>query len=296
MSLSRITGPLFKWFGSKWLSSRLLPEPQHNLIVEPYAGSAGYSLRHFTNRVIVWDDDCNLQTLWRFLVKASHFEILDIPIDIPEGTDIRSLGLSTGQAMLLKHWQRTNNVGNTWTTSPWGHLPGQWTRNTRARIAAEVSAISHWEVKPIPWTLIDCTYFIDPPYEYNYRYAFKREGFSHSELAKRVMAIEYPAQIIVCEAICPKTRRTPSYLPFEFFGDRITSRRKKSENHHSKELIYERASRNFSELPSEAQEAISLRQQSYIDEFSFIEDGNVIKARYAGEILAVWDGQGWHVE
>ena len=32
----------------------------------------------------------------------------------------------------------------------------------------------------------------------------------------------------------------PDYLPFKFFGERITSRRKAHQNHHSKELIYVR--------------------------------------------------------
>ena len=210
MTLSKITGPLFKWFGSKWLSSRLLPAPQFDFIIEPYAGSAGYSLRYHTKRVYLWDDDPNLIVLWPFLLQASSTDILDIPINIPEGTDIRTLGLSLGQQTLLKHWQRTNNVGDCWTTSPWGHLPGQWTANTRARVAAEVGAIRHWVFERPTWRFPSATYFIDPPYLYNYRYRFKTKGFDHRELAERVTGIPSPAQVIVCEAICPKTGRTPS--------------------------------------------------------------------------------------
>src|ERR1700722_17049301 len=47
-------------------------------------------------------------------------------------------------------------------------------------------------------------------------------------------------QLIVCEAICPKTGAIPDWLPFEFWGSRITSRRKANNNHHSKELIWVR--------------------------------------------------------
>ena len=32
-----VTGPLFKWFGSKWLSSRLYPPPEQDVIFEPYS-------------------------------------------------------------------------------------------------------------------------------------------------------------------------------------------------------------------------------------------------------------------
>jgi hypothetical protein len=38
--------------------------------------------------------------------------------------------------------------------------------------------------------------------------------------------------------MCPKTQRVPDYLPFAPFGLRVTSRRKKTENHHSKEYLY----------------------------------------------------------
>jgi site-specific DNA-adenine methylase len=235
-----ITGPLFKWFGSKWLSSKTLPKPLCDTIYEPYAGSAGYSLRYGVDRkVVLSEQDPNLRILWKFLIRAKERDIREIPINIPTNTDIRDLGLSVGQTMLLKHWQRTNNVGDCWTTSPWGHLPGQWTANTRARVASEVGAVSHWRMAEPAWCAYG-TYFVDPPYLYNYRYRFKKDEFDHDELAQNVRSIPRSSQVIVCEAICQKTGAVPNYLPFEFFGNRITSRRKTGQNHHSKELIYTR--------------------------------------------------------
>src|ERR1019366_3361701 len=127
-------GPLFKWFGSKWQSAKHYPQPEHARIVEPFAGGAGYSLNYCDREVVIWEDDPNLAKLWPWLIgSASSADIHEIPIDLPAGTDIRKIGLKLGQIMLLKHWQRTNNVGDCWTTSPWGHLPGQWTANTRTR-------------------------------------------------------------------------------------------------------------------------------------------------------------------
>lgn len=237
---SAISGPLFKWFGSKWLSSRLLPKPKFG-IVEPFAGGAGYSLRYSDKQVTIWDDDPNLQVLWAWLIgEATEPTIREIPIDVPEGTDIRSLGLSTGQAMLMKHWQRTNNVGDCWTVSPWGNKPGQWTANTRARVASEVGAIKHWRFQRPNWEAESTTFFIDPPYLYNYRYRSSHVDFLFDTLASYVHAIPKTSQVIVCEAVCSKTNRVPNYLPFAFFGERVTSRRKATENHHSKELIYTR--------------------------------------------------------
>jgi hypothetical protein len=237
----RISGPLMKWFGSKWLSSKTLPKPLHDTIVEPFAGGAGYSLRHAEKQVILCESDPHLFTLWLWLIgKATEADIREIPLNVPEGTDIRTLGLSQGQQLLLKTWQRTNNVGSCWTTSKWGHLPGQFTANTRARVASEFHLIKHWKVQPDGMALLreldqEATWFLDPPYEFNYQY--RQPAISYQELGE--LSLAKKGQVIVCEAICPKTDRVPQYLPFKFFGERITSRRKAENHHHSKELIWE---------------------------------------------------------
>ncbi len=232
-----IKGPLFKWFGSKWLSSRLYPAPEHDTIFEPYAGSAGYSLRHHEKKVVLWEENTQVRELWTWLITcATDALVREIPLDLPEGTDIRTLGLTEGQQLLLKHWQRTNNVGDCWTVSPWGNKPGQWTANTRARVAEELYAVKHWKVRHVRPNRPG-TYFLDPPYIYNYRYRFK-DGFDHDALVAKIGMIPAGSQIIVCEAACQKTGRVPEYLPFKPFGSRITSRRKKTENHHSSEYLY----------------------------------------------------------
>lgn len=231
-----VKGPLFKWFGSKWLAAKLYPAPEHDHIYEPFAGSAGYCLRHHDKQVTIWEDNQQLEALWRWLIQeATSDAVLQIPIGLPEGTDIRTLGLGHGEELLVKHWQRTNNVGDCWTVSPWGNKPGQWTANTRARVAEELHAVRHWKVRRISFAC-EGTYFIDPPYLYNYRYRFAE--FDHAALVKQVQGIPSGSQIIACEAACQKTGRVPNYLPFEPFALRITSRRKKFENHHSSEYLY----------------------------------------------------------
>lgn len=237
----RVTGPLFKWFGSKWLSSKTLPVPLHETIIEPFAGSAGYSLRYASRKVIIAEKDPYIYALWKWLIQTGVRNgeqfIRDIPVNISVGTDIRNLGLGYGQQLLLKSWQRTNNVGSCWTISPWGNSPGQWTANTRARVAEEVQAIKHWQVYQDASELFDlkqeATWFIDPPYEYNYKY--KSLVLDYTTLGERITRLN--GQKIVCEAVCPKTGKVPEWLDFKPFGERITSRRKPGNNHHSKELI-----------------------------------------------------------
>lgn len=230
------TGPLFKWFGSKWQAARRYPAPRFDRVCEPFAGGAGYSLRHAARRVTIYEENANLAALWAWLIgPATDADVREIPTGLAVGTDIREIGLSAGQAQLLKHWQRTNNYGECWTVSPWGDKPGQWTENTRARVAAEIQYVKHWRFA-VPELESETTYFIDPPYLFNYRYGFR--DFNHSALAAAVRALPQPAQVIACEAACPKTGAVPDYLPFVPFAETVTSRRKATQSHHSKEYVY----------------------------------------------------------
>ncbi len=237
-----MTGPLFKWFGSKWLSAKHLPKPIFDSIVEPFAGGAGYSLRHATKKVILCEADQHIALLWKWLIEEATSDlVLQIPIGTEIGVDIRTMGLSQGQALLLKSWQRTNNVGNCWTISKWGNKPGQWTKNTRSRVAAEIHEIKHWKIINMDAFSImrasdtEATWFIDPPYQYNYSY--RQPPIDYELLGKLVLNLK--GQIIACEAACQKTGQEPTWLPFCYFGDRVTSRRSILNNHHSKELIWE---------------------------------------------------------
>ena len=235
---STITGPMFKWFGSKWQASKHYPQPEFPTIHEPFAGGAAYSLRHYDKQVVIAEKNEQLADLWRWLIQATTQDILDIPLDMPVGSDIRNLGLSYGQALLVKHWQRTNNVGNCWLVSPWSGKPGQWGLTARSRTAEQVHAIRHWKVLDDGESLLasggEATWFIDPIYQYNYDYRMARHDYV--QLAEKILAVQ--GQIIACEAACQKTGAVPNYLPFEPFRRTITSRRKAGCNNYSTELVY----------------------------------------------------------
>ncbi len=230
-------GPMMKWFGAKWNASRHYPEPLHDVIIEPFAGSACYALRHAhtIDRAIIWDTSPELAELWQWLIgPAAPVDVLTIPI-VPPGVDILSLGLSHGQALLLKHWQRTNPLTRTWGTSPWGDKPGQWTSATRSRVASQLPLIKSWEFRRPSANDIGC-WFIDPPYQHNY--AYKQPPVNYAQLASacQIMA-ERGQQVIVCEARA-KDGTTPYWLPFAEFRSTVTSRRKSHQSHHSHELVW----------------------------------------------------------
>lgn len=237
-------GPLFKWFGSKWLASKHYPSPEHDVIYEPYAGSACYASRHATKNVVIWDIDPNLQILWPWLInEATEAIIREIPLEGKPGEDIRKSGISTGQAMLVKHWQRTNSVGDCWTFSPWHGKPGLWCANTRARVAAEVMEVKHWKFQPTSYQDLG-TWFIDPPYQYNYQYRSSLDRLDYTALSQAIETIPSSSQVIVCEAACPKTGALPTWLPFRPWRTMITSRRTQGMHSYSNEAIWLRSSKD----------------------------------------------------
>jgi hypothetical protein len=229
--------PLFKQFGSKWSSTKagIYPAPKHRAITEQFCGAAGYSLNFSDRKVFLYDADPMILKLWSWLIsEATEEQIRAIPLNLPEGLDVRTIGLTEGQALLLKHWQRTNNCGNCWTISPWGNKPGQWTENTRARVAEEFEAVRHWTVLAQPVGFFpDATHFVDPPYVGNY--AYKLPQIDHVRLGKECQS--GAGQIIVCEGL-GKDGSEPEWLPFAPAASRVTSRRKSSQSHHRMEYIW----------------------------------------------------------
>lgn len=211
-----------------------------------FRGGCGYSLRHSNLEVHLAESDEHLRELWNWLTKeSSSSDILEIPLNLTPGQSIKDLPLSYGQMLLLKNWQRTNNVGNCWTVSPWGNSPGFWVDAIRTRVSQDINLIRHWQVYSDGFELMESdlkndssvTWFIDPVYQYNYKYRIKTQ-FDYGRLSNLVK--ELKGQVIVCEATCPKTGVVPEYLEFTPFRKTVTSRRKPGNNMYSNELIYHR--------------------------------------------------------
>ena len=224
--------PLFKWFGSKWRAAKKYPEPLTNKIIEPFAGGAGYALNFADRDVTIYDTDPNLIALWKYLISAKSDEIRAIPINLPFKTDIATLGLNQGQALLLKNWQRTNNTSSCNTISKWGNQPGQFTAYTRARVADQVQAIKHWQFDENCWNDKAATYFIDPPYQYNIKYKIIKR-MDYAILAQDVKSIAKHNQVIVCEAL-GKNGEIPEWLDFK--ASHTTATMKKGKR--SSELVW----------------------------------------------------------
>ncbi len=163
--------PFFKYYGSKFNLAPKYPKPQHDRIIEPFAGSAQYATLHYTHGVVLYERDLEIAYLWHWLTKADACLIRALPYDIPTGTDIREVTDCVGAQLLIRAWQHVGR-SDCWTISKWNNAnSGFWSERTREAIASQVSAIRHWEVMGgscgggDPREMLLGTWFIDPPYQ-----------------------------------------------------------------------------------------------------------------------------------
>ena len=72
--------PMFSYYGSKSKVIDHYPAPKFNKIIEPFAGSAAYSMNYYMKNVILIEKDAKIASLWRYLISVEPNEILNLPI------------------------------------------------------------------------------------------------------------------------------------------------------------------------------------------------------------------------
>lgn len=161
--------PFFTYFGGKYRSAPLYPRPDYETIIEPFAGSAGYSVRHFMRKVILVEKDPVIAALWRYLIRVKESEIRALPL-IKKGQTVEDLHLYQEARYLIGFWVNKGSTAPRNCPTPWMNIrPSEfWGREIRNRIANQVSLIRHWVLIEGDYTKapnISATWFIDPPYQ-----------------------------------------------------------------------------------------------------------------------------------
>lgn len=168
--------PFWRYYGGKNRAARLYPAPEHDIIIEPFAGAAGYSCRYHWKQVILVDRSPIIAGIWRYLIKASAEEVLAIP-DIPDGGTVDDLPAWVPQEArwLAGFWCNNGTVNPCKRPSKWARQQGQevhnwsgWGRRSRARIARQVHKVKHWQVIEGDYQDapdVEATWHIDPPYD-----------------------------------------------------------------------------------------------------------------------------------
>jgi hypothetical protein len=200
---------LFPYFGSKHSHAALYPPPRYDTIVEPFAGSAGYSLRYPDHDVILCDVNPVVAGLWRWLTQVDPEEIRALPLLRPgERIPDRVQGPARD---LIGFWCTINGEHPQSRLVPCAakRPAGFWDAKKRERVALAVTRIRHWTVYEIGYDAApngDATWMIDPPYQRQGKY-YKYSVINYAYLSAWCQARE--GQVIVCENL------GADWLPFK---------------------------------------------------------------------------------
>jgi len=202
----RTLRPFFGFYGGKWRDAlKHYPPPAHGVIVEPFAGSAGYSVRYPNRKVILGEKDPVISGVWDYLIHASAQDILAIP-DLAPGQTVADLPICQEARWLVGFWLNRGASRPRTGPSAWmrdGIRPGSfWGERVRQTIAGQVDRIRHWQVfncsyEELPFSG-EATWFVDPPYQkQGQHYHHGAENLDFTALGTWCQARR--GQVIVCE-------------------------------------------------------------------------------------------------
>lgn len=227
--------PFFGYYGGKWRDTvKFYPRPVHGRIVEPFAGSAGYSLRFPSMEVVLCERDPIVAAVWHYLIKVKPSEIRAIP-DVPVDGSVDDLRAPQEARWLVGFWVNRGTARPRKRPSKWmrdGIRPGSfWGERVRETIATQVESIRHWQVFECSYeecpVVRESTWFVDPPYQYAGRhYKFGSGNIDYEALSRWCRSRK--GQVIVCE------NEGADWLPFQNLAHVKTTRR----GRHSSEVIW----------------------------------------------------------
>ncbi len=178
--------PMFSYFGSKYKLAKHYGAPRHNTVVEPFAGSAAYSLFWEPKNVILVDKNPIICNIWRYLINVHEHEILALPVKFDHIDEIKVVHEAR---WLIGFWIATGCVRPNLKKTPWGHqyVDSQhcrvWGEAAKLRIASQLKKIRHWQIFEGCYSGLDnaeAHYFVDPPYQKaGIKYVFKNIDYEH---------------------------------------------------------------------------------------------------------------------
>ena len=197
---------MFSYYGSKSKIVNYYPPPKHKLIIEPFAGSARYSLKYWQNDVLLVDKYPVIVDVWNYLKNASEGDILGLP-KMKTGDCIDNYQLLTDTERMFLGFIVQISSGMRRTVSPFI----EDTEPALKKIAKQLHKIRHWQIKLGSYNElenVEATWFIDPPYMFGgHEYKCSNKQIDFKDLAEWCKTRN--GQSIVCE------NTKADWLPFK---------------------------------------------------------------------------------
>lgn len=196
---------MFNYYGSKSKIVHKYPKPKYNLIIEPFAGAAYYSVLHNTHQVHLNDKYKTIAGIWQFLIKDATTELILKYSKFYVGDNIQNLDIDKRHKDLIgfciAHARSYPGYTVTEFTVGKKQFP-KYASITKFRlkdIANNLEKIRHWKVSSKGFhelPNIEATWFIDPPYQKGGQF------YKHNKINYKILADwckSRKGQVIVCE-------------------------------------------------------------------------------------------------
>lgn len=198
---------MFSYYGSKSKIVDYYPPPKHKRIIEPFAGSARYSLKYWQNDVLLVDKYPVIVEVWNYLKNASEADIKRLP-KLETGQTIDDYDLSDIERKFMGFMVQDGTTGMRRTASYFAVKRMDEKFNF---IIENLHKIRHWEIKLGSYDElenVEATWFIDPPYQFGgHEYKCSNKNIDFPKLAE--WCKNRNGQVIVCE------NTKADWLPFK---------------------------------------------------------------------------------
>ncbi len=201
---------MFSYYGSKSKIVNYYPPPKHKKIIEPFAGSARYSLKYFDRDILLIDKYGAVIKCWKWLQSCSKNDILNLPdlYKLGKGFDLKTLNLSEGELLFLGFNAAVSSTTPRFKISIFAAEQGGMQTYFK-RVADNIWKIKHWDIQLGNYENIpneEATWFIDPPYQFG-GHAYVENKINYTELKEWCKGRN--GQTIVCE------NTKADWLPFK---------------------------------------------------------------------------------
>lgn len=192
---------MWGYYGSKHSVVKYYPKPIYNKIIEPFAGTAPYSLMYWQNDITLVDKYDVIINIWKWLQQCSTSDIKSLPT-IEYGKTVDDYSFDCEEARNLMGFLITASPSSPKKTpSRWKTIERPNTQNYKLNyIANNLYKIKHWNIILGDYHDIEnqeATWFIDPPYQVGGEYyKYNNNSIDYDDL--RNYCVSRKGQVIVC--------------------------------------------------------------------------------------------------